>query len=594
MTAIRKNDNAPPKGVAEDITKEKAGDTGTEVVDIEQQHITPTSQGDDASGSRKIEAIQAVWGKHGKLIIILALCFSMIAFEFDNSTIYTYFVYAQSNFNQIAALAAVKTAGGLCFAVLKPFVAKLSDVFGRGETYPVWLLFYVVAAILCAKAPNYESYAAGYMLHMFAQTGVNTMNDILAADVSTARQRGFAVQLQFLPYVFMPFTSAFVTEKVVNGIGWRWGIGMLGIIMPVGLAPIIYFLLSWQRKAAKAGWNTRNHITIYKFFSELDMGGMSLFSGGLALILLPATLAGTLTTGWKTGWVIACVLIGGLCLIALPFYERFVAKHPFMPTRYLKDLNITMALLLYSTDGIAFGVTHSYFYTWCIISRGYSIRNAVFITAVHRAVQFLFGIILGAVLYWTRRYKWLIFAGVAIRFLSYGLMFRIRDSSSTTAEIIIVQIIQGIGDALIGTCSFVASTVAVPHKEVAQMTSLAVCLSTLGSTIGTAIGGGIYTSYFKAELAKDLGPLGTPVLIESVFNSITKSLPPMGSPQRTAIATAYNRIMAYFTYVAFGSVVPGVIFAWYLPDRKLTDTHNLVEDQEPTVEVDEKVVNKNN
>lgn len=135
----------------------------------------------------------------------------------------------------------------------------------------------------------------------------------------------------------------------------------------------------------------------------------------------------------------------------------------------------------------------SYFYTWCIISRGYSVRDAVFITAASRAVQFLCGILLGGILWWTRRYKWLIFAGVAIRFIGYRLMFRIRDSRSTTAEIIIVQVIQGMGDALVGTCSFVVSTVAVAHKEVAQMTSLAVCLSTLGSTVGTAIGGGIYT-----------------------------------------------------------------------------------------------------
>lgn len=79
--------------------------------------------------------------------------------------------------------------------------------FGRGGTYPVWLLFYVLAAILSAKAPNYESYAVGYMLHMFAQTGVNTMNDVLAADMSTARQRDFAVQLllhvvYYIPWLF--------------------------------------------------------------------------------------------------------------------------------------------------------------------------------------------------------------------------------------------------------------------------------------------------------------------------------------------------------------------------------------------------------
>ena len=104
----------------------------------------------------------------------------------------------------ISSLAALKTAGGLSFAVLKPLVAKLSDVFGRGELYPVWVLFYVLAHILCAKSPNFETYATGYILHVMAQTGTNTLNDILAADISTARQRGLAVQLQFLPYIFMP------------------------------------------------------------------------------------------------------------------------------------------------------------------------------------------------------------------------------------------------------------------------------------------------------------------------------------------------------------------------------------------------------
>ncbi|KAI1102895.1 MFS general substrate transporter [Jackrogersella minutella] len=562
----------------------------TNLVDAEQQHPTSISRGGDASGSSKIEAIQAIWGRHGKLIIVLALCVSMIAFEFDSSTSNTYSIYAQSNFDQLAASAAVNTAGGLCFAVLKPLVAKLSDVFGRGETYPVWVLFYVVAAIVCAKAANYESYATGYMIHIIAQTGVNTLNNILAADVSTARQRGFTISLQFLPYIFMPFTSAFITEKVVNGIGWRWGIGMIAIIMPVGLTPIIYFLLSWQRKSKKVGGTLENNITVYKFFSELDAGGLALFSGGLALILLPATLAGTLADGWRTGWVIACVVVGALCLITLPFYERSVAKHPFMPTRYLRDLNITMALLLYTMDGIASAVTYSYLYTWCIVARGYSIRNAVFITAINRAVQFLIGIVIGAILWWTRRYKWLTLVGVAVRFLSYGLMLRTRDSDSTTTEIIIVQVIQGIGDALVSTCSLVISTVAVPHKEMAQMTSLAVCLSAVGSTIAGAIAGGIYTNCFKTELLKELGPNGTSALIMSVFNSITESLPPVESPQRDAIARAYSRIMAYFTYVALGSISPGVIFAWYLPDRRLTDTHNLVEDQEPSLGEDGKII----
>ncbi|EOO01599.1 putative siderochrome-iron transporter protein [Phaeoacremonium minimum UCRPA7] len=168
--------------------------------------------------------------------------------------------------------------------------------------------------------------------------------------------------------------------------------------------------------------------------------------------------------------------------------------------------------------------------------------------------------------------------------IGFGVMFRVRTGSSSTAELVIVQLIQGIGNGLMGTGCFVAATVAVPHKEVAQMTAVAVCLSTLGSTIGSAIGGGIYTSQFKAELAQELGSMATPQLINGAFNSITAGLPAWGTLQRAAIARAYNTIMGYFTYVAFGSTVPGVILVWFLPNRILTDTQNLVEGQGPLSE----------
>ena len=313
---------------------------------------------------------------------------------------------------------------------------------------------------------------------------------------------------------------------------------MLAIIMPVGLAPMIITLLGWQRKARKAGLTQKMKLTLYDFFSQVDMGGMILFSGGLALVLLPTTLAGDLADGWHTNWVIACLVIGGVFLVTLPFYEYYMAKFPILPIHYFKSLTLGMALIMYAMDGMGLGVTHSYFYTWLIVARGYPIKVAVWINDVARAVQFFTGLCVGLTMWYFRRYKWTCAAGVVLRLIGYGVMFRIRNPTSTTAELVIVQFIQGVGAGLVGTACFVALTVNVPRREVAQMTSVAVCLSMLGSTIGTAIGGGIYTSHFKKELYSSLGDMATPALVNSVVNSITKGLPAMGTPQRHAIALA--------------------------------------------------------
>lgn len=66
------NSASEPSGVPRgDNTKEKPQET-PDTVDVEQQNSSPIIQDENVSGTNKIEAIQAVWGKHGKLLVILA------------------------------------------------------------------------------------------------------------------------------------------------------------------------------------------------------------------------------------------------------------------------------------------------------------------------------------------------------------------------------------------------------------------------------------------------------------------------------------------------------------------------------------------
>lgn len=60
----------PAMGVDNDIVEEekKAVDTTT---DMELQKVESVVVG-EATGTNKMKAIEAVWGKHGKLLIILA------------------------------------------------------------------------------------------------------------------------------------------------------------------------------------------------------------------------------------------------------------------------------------------------------------------------------------------------------------------------------------------------------------------------------------------------------------------------------------------------------------------------------------------
>ncbi|KAG0645909.1 MFS siderochrome iron transporter C [Hyphodiscus hymeniophilus] len=544
-------------------------------IELQKQAASPTVE----AGVARVEAVQAVWGKHGRYFIIAGLAMMMIMYELDNSTVYIYQTYATSSFNEVSLLATLSTAGVIVFAVIKPPIAKLSNVIGRGETYVLTISCYILSYILCASAKTIHAYAAGYIIYCVGQSGTNIMNDIIISDITSARWRGLAIGASFFPFLIMPWISAFIVNSVVspNGIGWQWGIGMMAILMPFCASIIITTLLYYQGKARKAGIVATQKMTIYEFCSQIDLGGSILFCAGFAMLLLPLTLASTTTSRWRTPYLDALIALGIVCLIALPFYERFVAKHPLVPIHYFKNLTIVTSCLLIATDSLGFSCTHTYLYAWVTVAHNYSIRNATFYIFTNGVTQCLFGIIAGLVMLKTRRFKWLLMAAVCIRLVGYGIMIRLRGANNSMGELFAVQLIQGIGSGIIQTAVLVSAQIMVPHAQLAQMTALVICCSFLGSSIGACIAGGIYTNTFIDRLVHYLGPDVSTDTVKAVYNSITGVLPEWGTVQRIAVDEAYTDVLRYMTYTALASSVPSFILVWFMPNLELPEKNNLVE-----------------
>lgn len=410
--------------------------------------------------------------------------------------------------------------------------------------YPAAAVFTTIGLVVAASSQNFYAFAIGTVLRIVGITCVNTMNTVVIVDLTSTRQRGFGVNVQFWPYLILPWVSAYIVSAVVSagGIGWAWGIGILAIIYPFGVVGIMSLLLTYERRVKKLEYAPRPRMSVYDICSAIDVCGLSIMIIGLAFILLPLSLASLQPEGYTTPWIIALMVIGALMLLlALPFYEGKVATHPLLPVRYLKNRSICLAFLLYFSDYMAAAASHGFLFNWALIAQGFNIVQATNLSYINGTVNFTTGIIFGLVMWKTRSYKWWIVGGLFIRIIGYGVMFRIRTSNPTMGELFVVQFIQGIGDGIVQTGSYVAATVNVPHKETAQMVALIVMIGVLGQSIGDAISGAIYTGTFREQLNKQLGDLSTPELVETLFNSISTLIPEFGTPERTAINAAVSR-----------------------------------------------------
>ncbi|KKK25968.1 siderochrome-iron transporter [Aspergillus ochraceoroseus] len=510
-----------------------------------------------AAGVSKIKAVEAVGGRKGRYFMYAGLAMMMVIYELDNSTVGTYRNFATSDFHHLSMLATLNTAASIISAVSKPPIAKLSDVLGRAEAYIITVTFYILSYILCASSKSFSTYAGGYVFYAIGQAGTAILNSTIVSDLSSMRWRGFMYNILYVPFLITPWVSAFIVDSVVNGIGWRWGIGMFAILMPFCASFIIITLLVFQRRARQAGLILNEQLAIYSFCSRIDLGGILILSGGFALILIPITLAATTTSRWSTPWVDALIVLGGLVLLSLFVYEKYISRHPVVPVRYFRTLSVVLSLALGCIDNIGYGATHTYLFIWSMVSHNFSPRDAQFLTYTNGVSQALTGMATGL------------------------LMYRFRRNESSTTELFIVQVVQGLGSGIIETIIIVAAQISVPHAELAQVTSLIMLGTFLGNGIGSSVAGAIYTGQLRQRLRMHLGSGVSESKVDILYNSITGTLPAWGTVERTAVNQAYSDVMGYITIAALAFSVPIVILSVFLPDKKLGDGHNLVQETDP-------------
>jgi MFS family permease len=255
-------------------------------------------------------------------------------------------VFATSSFYQHSLVSTVQVVQLVVYAVVKPPMAKIADVFGRLEAFAFSVLLYVLGLVQMAASNNVESYAAAQIFYAAGNTGLQILQQVFIADTSDLLNRAFWSSLPDVPFLVTVWIGSIIGQQIYQQSGWRWGYGMWTIVLPVAFLPLALSLFLNQRKAAKVGRlppspfkSMPKAAAVKKVIMELDIGGIILLSAAFALILIPLTIAAKQDGGWSNGGIIAMLVIGFLCLIALPFYEsnKTLAPHPLIPLHLVKN-----------------------------------------------------------------------------------------------------------------------------------------------------------------------------------------------------------------------------------------------------------------
>jgi len=110
----------------------------------------------------------------------------------------------------------------LTHAVLQPFIAALSDIFGRRELLVPSIVFFLVGSIVCAVAHSFTALLAGRVVQGVGGAGIITLAQVIYADIVPLRQRPKYFSLVLGAWAAGSVLGPFIGGCFVQKVTWRW------------------------------------------------------------------------------------------------------------------------------------------------------------------------------------------------------------------------------------------------------------------------------------------------------------------------------------------------------------------------------------
>ncbi|KAJ6630603.1 drug:h+ antiporter [Mycena sp. CBHHK59/15] len=538
-------------------------------------------------GVKRIEATTRIYGKRGKWALFISLGFAAYIYSLDGTTTYTYLTYAASEFGGHSLIGLIQVVQAIIIAVGKPVIAKIADVKSRGTAYCGVLVFYIIGYTVIATAQHIQAVAMGILLYAI---GLQLLTQIIIADITTLKWRGLVMSLNSLPFLINAFVGSNISAAIIEHAGWRWGYGMFIILIPLALSPLIVTLL-WSehitRQLGLIGAREPLQKTYMQRLSdtaeELDVIGLLLIGASISLILLPLSLAQHTTSPGTGAGMMAMFVLGIILIPAFAFWDFGWAKYPVIPRRFVFNRSVVGASLIGAFDFMAFYLTFTYLYSFVVVVKDWKLINTTYFMQIQMVSMTICGILTGLYMHAFHRYKLLLVGGLCVRLIGVALMLHSRGVDGSNFELLMTQVLQGIGGGIAALSIQVSAQASVPHGDVAMVTAVVLLITEFGAAGGGAIAGSIWTSQMPARLAQHLPSLSQHER-DVLFGSITAAASkPRGDPVREGVISAYGDVMK--TMVIFATVVSvlPILVALTMPNWYLGDLQNAVDGTDSVV-----------
>ncbi|KNE99463.1 hypothetical protein PSTG_07181 [Puccinia striiformis f. sp. tritici PST-78] len=550
-----------------------------------------------------IERLRARSSRWGVRSIYIAMYILSTITSTENNALPLIEPYFLSLFGHHSSLATVGIMTNIAFAVGKPPMSKIMDVFGRAEGVLVAIILYLIGAILTASSGGMIQYGIGRTAAALGSQGLQLSQMIIVADTSSLTSRALLTSTITSPWIFTTWTGPILGSWFLSkgAIGYRMIYLVFGLAVPFCASWLVLVLWSeWrylnnelvrptpqrialpttdQDQEDRAPWSppesphhllynsphSPNHTptasTLWsQAWEQLDSVGLVLLTLGFGLLLLPLTWSVKEPgVNWFSIERCSFLILGIIILICFGIHESKYAKYPVIPPRLFEQRTVLLGSSVCFWHFICQYTYESYFTSFLQVVRFLSARDAQYVERSYLFTACVSAIICGILVKWTRRYKIWLVVGILLHGVGTLLMVRSRRLDNPMTEIVISQVIGGFGGGFTTLASQLGVQAVVGHQDVGISTAVFLTITQIGGAVGSSLAGSIWTSRLESALAQRL-PQSELNNIPKIVGDLRFALTYQGA-NRTSINEAYIDVQRILNWLGVWALLPCLICA---------------------------------
>lgn len=420
---------------------------------------------------------------------------------------------------------------------------KLGDIYGRRRMFTIAIVIFLVGSMLCGLATSMPMLLACRVLQGIGAGGITGLAMALVADLVPADRLGRYLGYTGLVFAGTSVLGPFAGGVFVDNLSWRWA---FFVNIPSGL--ICLAALVFQPAQAR------------RVAHRIDVAGAGLLALAAGATLMALTRGGGY--GWTAPSTLGLFAIGVVGAVAFVWRERRAAE-PLVPLRILADRMGATATLANLVAGFGFTVGIIYPPIFFQAVAGVDAARSGLLLAPFAFTCALATLAAGQITDRFGGHKVVPLVGMGALTVGYALLGTISGSTSA-ASVIGYAMVAGIGVGLVmQTLLFVVQR-AAPVADMGVATSTVMLARVLGSSIGVAVVGGIFTSRLVDEVRARL-----PDFPAADIQGDPRQVAALADDVRVVVQDAFAAALAGAFRAAVPIMLVGVVVVAFVPGRRV-------------------------